>query len=160
MVDAVDKLLRKEQAGFCSGRSCIDLISILRIIIQQAVQFLSPLYQLFIDYEKAFDIIDRKFLWVELHNIGVPAKILSFIHASYENFSCRVLHDGCTSAPFQALSGVRQGCLLSSLLFLLEFSGILEQKYKFSSLEKLKPSKFGNSRFSRNKNFSRNRKPY
>jgi hypothetical protein len=127
MFDAVDKLLRKEQAGFCSGRSCIDLISILRIIIQQAVQFLSSLYQLFIDYEKAFDSIDRESLWVELHNIGVPAKIVSFIHASYENFSCRVLHDGCTSEPFQTLSGVRQSCLLSPLLFLIVMDGVVRR---------------------------------
>jgi hypothetical protein len=34
-------------------------------------------------------------------------------------FNCRVLHDGQMSPPFNTVSGVRQGCLLSSLLFLL-----------------------------------------
>lgn len=127
MVNVIDKLLRKEQAGFRSGKSCIDLINILRIIIEQAVEFRSPLYLLFIDYEKAFDSIDRECIWAELHNIGVPTKIVSIIRASYENFSCRVLHDGCTSEPFLTLSGVRQGCLLSPLLFLIVMDGVVRR---------------------------------
>jgi hypothetical protein len=39
--------LRKEQAGFCHNRSCIDQISALRVIIDQSVEFQLPFYMLF-----------------------------------------------------------------------------------------------------------------
>ena len=42
--------LRKEQAGFRHNRSCVDQIYTLRVIIEQSVEFQSPLYMLFVDY--------------------------------------------------------------------------------------------------------------
>ena len=51
----VDKKLRKEQAGFRSGRSTIEQIFVLRNIIEQSVEWNASLYICFIDYEKAFD---------------------------------------------------------------------------------------------------------
>jgi hypothetical protein len=44
--------IRKEQAGFRPNRSCIDQINTLRIIIKQSLEFQSPLYLLFVDYQK------------------------------------------------------------------------------------------------------------
>ena len=52
---AVDEVLRDEQAGFRKDRSCIDQIATLRII-----KWSSPLYLLFVDFEKAFDSVDRE----------------------------------------------------------------------------------------------------
>jgi len=43
--------LRKEQAGFRQNRSCIDQINTLRVITEQSVEFQSPLYMLFVDYQ-------------------------------------------------------------------------------------------------------------
>jgi hypothetical protein len=54
--------IRKEQTGFRPNRSCIDQISTLRIIIEQSLKFQSPLYLLFVDYQKAFDSVDRRWI--------------------------------------------------------------------------------------------------
>lgn len=124
MVNVIDKKIRPNQAGFRPGRSCIDQINTIRIIIEQSVELNSPLYLLFIDYEKAFDSVDRECIWMELKNIGVPEKIVSVIRSSYSNFRCRVLHDGKMSEPFDTLTGVRQGCLLSPLLFLIVLDAV------------------------------------
>ncbi len=56
MVKLIDKKLRPEQAGFREGRSCTDQINTFRIIIEQSVELRSPLYLLFVDYKKAFDL--------------------------------------------------------------------------------------------------------
>ena len=61
--DAVDPQLRDQQPGFRRNRSCADQISSLRIIIEQSLEWNSPLYINFIDYEKAFDSVDRQTLW-------------------------------------------------------------------------------------------------
>ena len=60
MKDAVDHQLRDEQAGFRKNRSCVDQIATLRIIIEQSLEWNSPLYVNFVDYEKAFDSVHRE----------------------------------------------------------------------------------------------------
>ena len=55
MKDAVDLMLRDNQAGFRKNRSCADQIASLRIIIERSLEWNSPLYINFIDFEKAFD---------------------------------------------------------------------------------------------------------
>ena len=42
--DALDALLREEQAGFRRGRSCIDQIATLRITVEQSVEWQSSVY--------------------------------------------------------------------------------------------------------------------
>ena len=56
----VDKKLRKEQAGFRSGRSTIEQIFVLRNIIEQTVKWNASVYTCFIDYPKAFDSVYRE----------------------------------------------------------------------------------------------------
>jgi hypothetical protein len=51
----VDKIIRKEQAGFRANNSCADYIHTLRIIIEQSMEWKSGSYVKFIDFEKAFD---------------------------------------------------------------------------------------------------------
>ena len=111
--------LRKEQAGFHQNRSYIDQINTLRVIIEQSVEFHSPLY-MFVDYQRAFDSLSRTWIWDELKVRGLPSRFINIIKEGYEDFNCRVLHEG-------QLSGVRQGCLLSPLLFLLVMDGVLRR---------------------------------
>lgn len=85
----------------------------------------SPLYMLFIHYEKAFDSDSRDCFWMELQNIGIPDKIISIIRKSYDNLNRTVLHQGKLSDTFQSKSGVNQGCLLPPLLFLIEIGADL-----------------------------------
>ncbi|VDO86230.1 unnamed protein product [Schistosoma curassoni] len=63
MKDFVDAQLRDQQARFRKDRSCTDQIATLRIIVEQSTGWNSPLYINFIDYEKAFDSVDRTTLW-------------------------------------------------------------------------------------------------
>nr|KAG5700710.1 hypothetical protein BaRGS_029075 [Batillaria attramentaria] len=94
MREAVDPMLRDQQAGFRRNRSCADQIASLRIIVEQSLEWNSPLYINFIDYEKAFDSVDREALWKLLRHYGVPGKIISLIRCTYQDMSCRIAHAG------------------------------------------------------------------
>ncbi|VDP26608.1 unnamed protein product [Schistosoma mattheei] len=59
MKDCVDAQLRDQQAGFRKDRSFTDQIATLRIIVEQSIEWNSSLYINFVDYEKAFDGMDR-----------------------------------------------------------------------------------------------------
>jgi hypothetical protein len=125
MKEAVDPKLRDHQAGFRKNRSCTDQIATLRIILEQSMEWNSPLYVNFIDYEKAFDSVDRQSLWKLMRHYGIPGKITNIIKNSYENMSCRVVHGRQLTDAFQVQTGVRQGCLLSPFLFLLAIDWVM-----------------------------------
>ncbi|VDP07162.1 unnamed protein product [Schistosoma margrebowiei] len=97
-------------------RSCTDQISTLWFIVEQSVELNSSLYINFIDYEKAFDSVDRRTLWKLLRHYGVPEKIVKIIRNSYEGLQCKVVHGGQLTDAFQVRTGVRQDCLLSPFL--------------------------------------------
>lgn len=124
---AVDSRLRDQQAGFRKDRSCTDHIATLRIIIEQSTEWNSPLYVNFIDYEKAFDSIDRNTLWKLMQHYGIPQKFITLIQKIYEGSSCKVMHGGQLTNSFEVKTGVRQGCLLSPFLFLLGIDYIMKK---------------------------------
>ncbi|VDP39776.1 unnamed protein product [Schistosoma margrebowiei] len=93
-------------------RSCTDQIVTPRIIVEQSIEWNSTLYISFIDYEKAFDSVDRRMLWKLLRHYGVPEKIVNIIRNSYDGLQCKVVHGGRLEDAFEVKTGVRQGYLL------------------------------------------------
>ena len=57
------EFLRKNQFGFQKGKSTSDCIYMLHSIITKVLQSQEKLYCISIDFEKAFDKIDRLKLW-------------------------------------------------------------------------------------------------
>ncbi|VDO49218.1 unnamed protein product [Schistosoma margrebowiei] len=103
-----------------------DQIATLRIIVKQYIEWNSSLYINFIDYEKAFDSVDRTTLWKLLRHYGVPHKIVNIIQSSYDGLNCKIVHGGQLTKSFEIKTGVRQGCLLSPFLFLLVIEWIMK----------------------------------
>ena len=130
MKGKVDQTLREQQAGFRQDRSCTDQIATLRIIVEQSIEWNSSLYINFVDYEKAFDSVDRETLWKVLRHYGVPKKLVNMIKNSYEGMSCRVIHEGQLTKNFEVRTGVRQGCLLSPFLFILVIDWVMKTATK------------------------------
>ena len=130
MKGKVDQTLREQQAGFRQDRSCTDQIATLRIIMEQSIKWNSSLYINFVDYEKAFDSVDRETLWKVLRHYGVPKKLVNMIKNSYEGMSCRVIHEGQLTKNFEVRTGVRQGCLLSPFLFILVIDWVMKTATK------------------------------
>ncbi|XP_073815639.1 uncharacterized protein [Musca autumnalis] len=124
---AVESILRCEQAGFRTGRSCADHINTLRIIIEQSKEYNAHLYLLFVDFERAFDTISRDALWEILSLNGIPDKIILLIRELYRNSTCRVRFNTAESSPFMTTAGVKQGCILSPTLFLLMLDFVMNK---------------------------------
>lgn len=121
---AVDDVLRNEQAGFRKGRRCADQIFTLRNILEQCSEWNRQLYVNFIDYEKAFDSIHRDSLWQILRAYGIPQRIVNIIKCFYSNFTCCV---GQGDLSFEIKTGVRQGCVMSSVLFNIAIDWVLRR---------------------------------
>jgi len=126
LIDALEEILRDQKIGFRKNRSCTDHIATLRIIAEQSLEWNSSLYITFIDFEKAFDSVDHNTLCKILRHYGIPEKFIAIIQQSYYNSKIRVIHNRELTSPFSVKSGVRQGCILSPMLFLLVIDWIIK----------------------------------
>ena len=106
-----------EQAGFRAGFSTVDHIFTLHAIIDLYLYKKERLYCAFIDYKKAFDLVDRSRLWMKLISNGINGRIVNAIYNLYKNAKSCVKHNGAISDSFACNVGVRQGENLSPMLF-------------------------------------------
>jgi hypothetical protein len=76
-----------------------------------------------IDAEKAFHKIQHHFMIKALRKLGIEGMYLNIIKAIYDNPKAKIILNGENQKQFPLKSRMRQGCLLSPLLFniVLEF---------------------------------------
>ena len=110
---------RKVFTGFVKGRFIGQNVGLLNDIIEYADAKKLAGILLFIDFRKAFDTIEWNFIpkCIELYNFG--PNIRKWISILYNNVESGVLNAGFMTNYFQVSRGVRQGCPLSPLLFVL-----------------------------------------
>ena len=109
----------EEQAGFRRQFSTIDHIYTLYSMVNNRLygQKRGKLYVAFIDYKKAFDTVDREVLWNIMKEDGISTKMINMIKAIYKTVISIVRFGNNYSEEINCPFGVKQGCLLSPLLF-------------------------------------------
>ncbi|CAF1534892.1 unnamed protein product [Adineta ricciae] len=115
----VEPQIQENQCGFRAGRSTVDQIFTLQQTIEKSWEYAKPIYALFIDLEKAYDRVPRNILWNVLKEYGIRNQLLSAIQSLYKNCQSCVRINGSKSDYFQVQVGLRQGCVLSPLLFVI-----------------------------------------
>ena len=126
MKDAIDPQLCKQEAGLHKHSSCTDQIATLCIILEQSLEWNFSLYITFVDYEKAFDSVNRQTLWQLLRHYQIQEKITNIIRNSYEGMTCMVVDGWHLTDVFEGRTGVRQQCLLSPVMFLLMMDWVIK----------------------------------
>ena len=71
----------------------------------------------FVDQEKAFDRVDREMLWKTLSYYGVNNHLIGACKSLYNDCRSVVRTNKGMSTQFLVTPEVRQGCILSPLLF-------------------------------------------
>lgn len=112
-------ILNEFQAGFRPKYSTIDNVYNLASIVHLKFNEKKKVYAFFVDFKAAFDKVPRQLLIYKLHNIGLSTKMVNLIENIYANTRSAVWTGNEVSEYFNTYSGVRQGCLLSPLLFTL-----------------------------------------
>ena len=119
-------VLADEQNGFRKGRSTVDHISSLTNMIETRKLKQKQTFVAFIDFRKAYDCIDRSLLWLKLEDLGIGGNILNVIKAMYSDVEYCVRLNGVDTEWFKVMNGLKQGCMLSPLLFNLFINNLVE----------------------------------
>ena len=70
-----------------------------------------------IDAEKAFDKIQHPFVIKTVQEMGIEGTYLNVVKAMCDKFTANIILNGEKLTAFPLISGTRQGCSLSPLLF-------------------------------------------
>ena len=127
MRNRTEKILSEEQAGFRANRSTIDQIFTLRQMAEKYIEMNRDLYVGYIDFKKAFDSIWREGLWRVLRNYGFPEKIVRILESLYGGTVSAVRTKSGLSEWFETTVGMKQGCILSPMLFNVFLEAIMSR---------------------------------
>ena len=120
----VEPTLSPQQFGFRKGKGCTDAIFALRQISEKTIEYKNQMNIAFIDQEKAFDRVNREILWDVLENYGIKGTLLDCVRAIYIESESAIRTSAGLTNWFPVTSGVRQGCVLSPLLFIIYMDSI------------------------------------
>ena len=105
------------QNGFREKRSFIDHLTTITSIIENRKAVKKSTIVVFVDFSKAYDTINRELLWTKLATYGIDGEMFQSLRSIYSNVKCPVKVNHHNTDWFCVKSGLKQGCILSTLLF-------------------------------------------
>jgi hypothetical protein len=111
--------ISKTQFGFRKGLGTREAIGVMRMMSERSLEHDNKIYVCFVDFEKAFDRVNWVQMMKVLKSIGVDWRDRRMVMNLYMNQEAVVRVNEEYTAPGLIGRGVRQGCLLSPLLFTL-----------------------------------------
>lgn len=131
-----EKMLSNYQAGFREGYGACDNLLVIKTLMEKTLKVKrKKMYCCFVDYEKAFDSINRALLWKKLIDMGMQIDMVNVLKSIYkETISSVHLGGNATTRHFRTDRGLRQGCTLSATLFALYINDISDFMEEISTM--------------------------
>ena len=113
------KLIHPTQAGFIPGRKLHDHVVLIQAIQQHCTAEDHDYFATFLDFSKAYDMVDRSFMFDVLSEMNLGPTFINWVELLYRSPTTHILFDGSLGPVIRPSRGVKQGCPLSCLLFVL-----------------------------------------
>ena len=105
------------QFGFKSEHGCDMAIFSFKQCVNYYVNAGSPIFSCFLDASKAFDRVNHRKLFEKLRSRGLPLYIIEFLSYWYASQEYVVKWGTSFSTSFRVTNGIRQGGLISPILY-------------------------------------------
>ena len=115
----ISNIVSTDQNGYIRNRFIGYSIRQIQDIIDYAEDSNLDGILLFLDYQKAFDSIEWRFMNMTLEKFGFGLNFQNAIKMLYKNANNSVINNGWVSERFPISRGIRQGCPISALLYIL-----------------------------------------
>ena len=114
----LSSVIDETQSGFMPKRHIANNIRLVLDLLDYSELVEDDSFILFVDFYKAFDSLEHKFIFLALQKLGFGDPFCKFIRTLYNNANCSINLNSGTSPRFQLSRGVRQGCPISPYLFI------------------------------------------
>ena len=113
------KIIGIDQTCAVKGRSIFDNLHLIRNVIDYVEQKNLTASFICLDQEKAFDRVSWSYMYDTLASFGFHEHFIRWVKLLYTDISSSVIVNNFISPCFPIQRGVRQGCSLSPLLYVL-----------------------------------------
>ena len=122
----INNLFSSKQFGFIKGRSTVLQLLYVLDMWTEALDNRDSIDAIYCDYMKAFDKVPHKRLVHKLRAYGIENNILSWITSFLCGRTQQVVVNGSRSRPRAVISGIPQGSVLGSILFVIYINDLPE----------------------------------
>jgi hypothetical protein len=113
----VNEVIGNHQCGFRCNRPTTDQIFYIPQILEKKWEYKGMVHQLLVDSKKAYDSVKREVLYNILLEFGIPKKLVRLIKTCLNETYSKVHVGKLLSDKFPIQNGLKQGDVLSPLLF-------------------------------------------
>lgn len=128
-------IVHHDQTCSVPGRSIFSNLQLIRDVLDMIDKTDETGILVTLDQEKAFDRVDHEFLMRVLSKFGFGPMFCGWVSLFYNNVFSRVICNGKLTDPIFLERGVRQGCPLSPLLYVLVSEVLSTQIRKCREIE-------------------------
>ncbi|KAF1336631.1 Rxlr effector protein, partial [Globisporangium splendens] len=117
-------IIGEEQQGFVRDRLMENAILIMQAALDKAYHSSTEGFDdtpgiAMLDFMKAYDTLDRDFLYLVLSKFGFGRQFVDLVRRMHSDTTAQYLVNGELSREWEVKSGIRQGCPLTPLLFIV-----------------------------------------
>ena len=119
IVKAIDIIINLNQTGFMAGRSISTHIRTIDDILLLTRKYESEGIMTNLDFKKAFDSVEKEAILKTLELFNFGPYFIDMVKTLIANTESSVQNGGWISTWFKTERGIRQGCCVSPLLFIM-----------------------------------------
>ena len=132
------KIIGFDQTSAIKGRSIFDNLHLIRNVIDYVDQKDLSACFICVDQEKAFDRVSWSYMFDTLNAFGFSENFIKWVKLLYTDISSSVIVNNHISDTFEIKRGVRQGCSLSPLLYVICFEPFANKVRNLDNIKGLK----------------------
>ena len=117
--NVLHEIIAEEQTCGIPTRSIFSNLSLYRNVIEHSQKKKTKGFLISLDQEKAFDRVNHQFLYRVMEKMNFGNIFIDWIKTIYFHNESFIMLNGHMSLPVIIKRGVRQGCPISALLYLL-----------------------------------------
>ena len=115
----ISKIVSTDQNGYIKNRFIGFNIRQIQDIIDYAEDINLDGILFFLEFQNAFDSIEWNFMNMTLKKFGFGDLFIKWVTILYKNTTNSIINNGWVSESFKISRGIRQGCPISALLYIL-----------------------------------------
>ena len=120
----MEEIITRTQQAFVPGRTILDNVMLMRMIIHHHMTTGHPAGLVFLDFAHAYDFISQEYILAILNKMNFPANLINIIKTTMTNQKGKVIVNGDLTVTININNGGKQGDPLFPLIYISAMEGL------------------------------------